>query len=261
MQPSQARWGNSLSTAGSEHSADLLGLLGQVPAVQAYPDGPVPQLVQGQRHGAEVRQAAPGTDEERVSVPCLVGQGPRVDPAAGPSPASGNREARECCQGENVPASTPPSEEGRIPPAPPRWQSHSMVGTDLAFSPPDAVRVQQPLEIMREGDGIGHEGGQLAPVRFLRGGLQQLTHPLQQRLGQGREIHRLSSCQRQQLLPEGHGLCTPRGILHGTGSTATGRASHPHPHPAVTLTRGCTSSSEVKDMMKEWAIVPRTGMP
>lgn len=173
-QPSQAWWGNSLSTAGSEHSADLLGLLGQVPAVQAYPDSPVAQLVQGQRHGAEVWQAAPGTGEEKVNVPCLVGQGPRADPAAGPSPASGNSKARECCQGET---SLLQRHQARrdAPPTPPRprW-------TDLAFSPPDAVCVQQPLEVMREGDGVGHEGGQLAPVRFLGGGLQQLTHPLQQ---------------------------------------------------------------------------------
>lgn len=58
-------WGDSRGAAGSEHPPDLLGLLAQVPAVQAHPDGAVAQLVQGQRHGAEIGQAAPGEDEEK----------------------------------------------------------------------------------------------------------------------------------------------------------------------------------------------------
>jgi len=36
---------DSLSTAGSEHPPGLLGLLDEVPAIQAHPDGTVPQLV------------------------------------------------------------------------------------------------------------------------------------------------------------------------------------------------------------------------
>lgn len=58
--------GDSRGAAGSEHPPDLLGLLDQVPAVQAHPDGAVPQLVQGQRHGTEIGQAAPdGGGEEK----------------------------------------------------------------------------------------------------------------------------------------------------------------------------------------------------
>ena len=125
------------------------------------------------------------------------------------------------------------------------------VGKASVSSPPDAVRVQQPLEVPWEADGVGDEGGQLAPVGLLRGSLQHLAHLPQPRLGQGWKIHWLSSGQRQQLLP---------GVTWTLASpTAAGRA--PHPLPMATLTRGFTSSSEVKDTMKEWAMVPRTGMP
>lgn len=92
-----------LSTTGSEHLADLLGLLGQVAAVQPHTDGLVAQLVQGQRHGTEVGQATPGMGE-KVTTSCLVGQGPRMDPTAGSSPLPSYSEARECSPGGNFSA-------------------------------------------------------------------------------------------------------------------------------------------------------------